>query len=976
MTFLPIVERELRVAARRRSTYGMRMKIAGAATLAFAACFVASQIAPSVPFGKTLFSGLSGLCLVYCLAAGRLMTADCLSREKREGTLGLLFLTDLKGYDVVLGKLAATSLDGFYGLLAVFPLLAIPLLAGGMTNGELWRTALVLVNTFLFSLAIGLFVSAVCRDEQKAMAGNFGLLLLLAAVPPAIDGMIMMSGVRPRPMIHNFFYSCPVYSFWQCADVEYKKSPSHFWWSICITFNLTLLLVLLACRVAPHAWQDKPVSSRSLRQKGSRRWRWWREGRLEKANAFRRRLLDVNAYFWLAARPYLKVSYVWTCMLCMGIWWIFTTMIVGHIDEAVNFGMAFILNGMLKLWIVAESGRQFAEDKSSGAFELLLSTPLSVADVVRAQWLALRRQFLKPVVAAVILELVLMFSISYIRQEDRAQAWSIWLAGIIMFLADILTVSWFAMSAALTQKNHDRATLKTAAFVLALPWLLFAAVKPATHLWIILVSRKPWEPEWTYYLAWWFGLGISLDLLFLLRARRRVLTSFRRLALESLAAKSHSDSTQASQKISQERKPPLRAKLRRLAIVGVALLAVGAGAVLWAMRAFHVDLPDPVVVSISRGNQPLRVFAGQGGFLFILPDGTLWRWVHPLGRDTTLFHPEQIGTNRDWVQASVMFPYAVGVRSDGTLWAWKVLAEEPIQVESSPDWVEARRGGNLILARKRDGTLWGRGDSGYLGNGPAPAVVANGQARPMGRVMIHGMQQVGTNHDWKAISAGGSSAGVLALRENGTIWTWGDFNILAGGTWFHTNNPFPIQVCRESNWVSLNDGAWSGARNQMGEWWTFFPFSGFPGVDTPVSAIGQLTSSNSAIAALGPVFRTGWNFGMYDLHPGGTIWAAPLSWPWVPSLAQPFRFGQRSDWNSVWGGSGTLLGLTSDGTMWTWGLDFGQERHYDFGERLDLAKLAISNAFASKPTPGSYDEWQGHQAQKEPRPLLRLTVTN
>jgi ABC-type transport system involved in multi-copper enzyme maturation permease subunit len=976
MTFLPIVERELRVAARRRGTYGMRMKIAGAATLAFAACFVASQITPSVPFGKTLFLGLSGLCLIYCLAAGRLMTADCLSREKREGTLGLLFLTDLKGYDVVLGKLAATSLDGFYGLMAVFPLLAIPLLAGGMTNGELWRTALVLVNTFLFSLAVGLFVSAVCRDEQKAMAGNFGLLLLLAAVPPAIDGMIMMSGVRPHPMTHEFFYSCPVYSFWQCADVEYNKSPGHFWRSIGMTFNLTLLLVLLACRVAPRAWQDKPLSPRSLKQKGSRRWRWWREGRLEKARAFRRRLLDVNAYFWLAARPYLKVSYVWTCMLCMGIWWVFTTMIVGHNDEAVNFAMAFIVNGMLKLWIITEAGRQFAEDKRSGAFELLLSTPLSVGDIARAQWLALRRQFLKPAVAAVILELVLMFSIRYIRQEDRAQAWSIWLAGILMFLADMLAVSWFAMSAALTAKNHDRATLKTAAFILALPWLLFAAVKPATSLWIILISRKTWEPEWTYYLGWWFGLGISVDLLFLVRARRRVLTRFRQLALESLSPKSHFDSPQASPIVSPERKPPLRAKLRRLAIVAVVVLAAGAGAVLCVIRSFHVNLPDPVVVSLSQSNQPPRVFSGQGGFLFILPDGTLWRWVHPSGQFARLFQPEQVGTNRDWVQASVMFPNAVAVRSDGTLWAWAVLAGEPTQIDSGRDWVEGRAGGNLFLARKRDGTLWGRGDSGYLGNGPIPRPLVNGAGQTTDRALSRSMRQVGTNHDWKAINAGGSSAGVLGLRADGTLWTWGDFNILAGGTWFHTNNPFPIQVCRETNWVSLSDGAWSGARNQAGEWWSFYPFSGIPGANVPVSAIGQLASSNSAMAALGPVFNTNWSFGMYDLQPGGKLWATPLNFPVIPSLGQPFPFGQRSDWISVWGGSGTLIGLTSDGTMWTWGLDYGQERHYDFGERLDLVKTAISNAFSARPMRGSYDEWQGHQGQKEPRPLLRLTLTN
>ena len=35
------------------------------------------------------------------------MTADCLSEEKREGTLGLLFLTDLRGYDIVVSSSSA-----------------------------------------------------------------------------------------------------------------------------------------------------------------------------------------------------------------------------------------------------------------------------------------------------------------------------------------------------------------------------------------------------------------------------------------------------------------------------------------------------------------------------------------------------------------------------------------------------------------------------------------------------------------------------------------------------------------------------------------------------------------------------------------------------------------------------------------------------------------------------------------------------
>ena len=123
--------------------------------------------------------------VLYCLLSGVWFTADCLSEEKREGTLGLLFLTDLKGYDVVFGKLVATSLNGFYAVLAVVPILALPLLLGGVTGGEFGRMALVVVNTLFFSLALGMCVSALSRSPRKAMAMTFLLILLFTAVLPA-----------------------------------------------------------------------------------------------------------------------------------------------------------------------------------------------------------------------------------------------------------------------------------------------------------------------------------------------------------------------------------------------------------------------------------------------------------------------------------------------------------------------------------------------------------------------------------------------------------------------------------------------------------------------------------------------------------------------------------------------------------------------------------------------------------------------
>src|SRR5262245_56944565 len=117
MTFLPIVERELRVRARRKWTYRFRLFAAVAAILFVGGMLVMSQ-GFSAPgrIGKLMFVALAWAAFLYCLMEGARNTVDCLSEEKRAGTLGLLFLTDLRGHDVVLGKLMATSLNSFYGL--------------------------------------------------------------------------------------------------------------------------------------------------------------------------------------------------------------------------------------------------------------------------------------------------------------------------------------------------------------------------------------------------------------------------------------------------------------------------------------------------------------------------------------------------------------------------------------------------------------------------------------------------------------------------------------------------------------------------------------------------------------------------------------------------------------------------------------------------------------------------------------------
>jgi ABC-type transport system involved in cytochrome c biogenesis permease component len=264
MRFLPIVERELRTMARRRGTYWFRVLFAFSGVMLGAFVYLVNLQSPASDFASIFISILSGLAVVYSLFAGMIFTADCLSEERRDGTLGLLFLTDLKGYDVIFGKMAATSLRGFYALVALFPVLAIPLMSGGVTYMEFWRLVLAVTDIFAFSLAAGMFVSAVSRVARKAMLGTMLLILLFATLPMVIAAVIQIiarGGATHAAWIAMTFSPCSTLVW--VGDGSYRPYWKLFWSSAGICWGWSGLA--LASWITPRSWQDRPAGRRSLR---------------------------------------------------------------------------------------------------------------------------------------------------------------------------------------------------------------------------------------------------------------------------------------------------------------------------------------------------------------------------------------------------------------------------------------------------------------------------------------------------------------------------------------------------------------------------------------------------------------------------------------------------------------------------------------------------------------------------------------
>src|SRR5688500_688530 len=86
----PVAAREARVAARKTFSYDFRSLLAGV----FVAVAFRRIMAPAGDSaGPALLQTLGQMAFYYATIAGAFKTFDCLAREKREGTLGLLLLT-------------------------------------------------------------------------------------------------------------------------------------------------------------------------------------------------------------------------------------------------------------------------------------------------------------------------------------------------------------------------------------------------------------------------------------------------------------------------------------------------------------------------------------------------------------------------------------------------------------------------------------------------------------------------------------------------------------------------------------------------------------------------------------------------------------------------------------------------------------------------------------------------------------------
>ncbi len=171
-----------------------------------------------------------------------------------------------------------------------------------------------------------------------------------------------------------------------------------------------------------------------------------------------------------------------------------------------------------------------------------------------------------------------------------------------------------------------------------------------------------------------------------------------------------------------------------------------------------------------------KILSNEGLIYLWKADGSAW-WLHHTsqpprtgaaeGEPGTVIERMRGLDNLRWQSLARFRSLEAGVREDGTLWGWKLgppakpgpdsaYSPKLAQVGKDTDWCAVGGGHEIIVALKADGSIWTWEFSRVLDE--------------LSRLLSGPPTQLGSRRDWVAV--GNYWAGAVTLAADGSLWFW------------------------------------------------------------------------------------------------------------------------------------------------------------------------------------------------------------
>jgi ABC-type transport system involved in multi-copper enzyme maturation permease subunit len=388
-------------------------------------------------FGIALFGklNLTIFCAVWLFTP--LASADAISRERREGTLPLLRMTQLRPWEIVFGKSFVHMLRSSSLFLTMMPWLLVPVLFGGIGPRDLLMALLINLSSMFLAGSAGLLASTFSRDWIKSViwAEALALVLLLSMLSSYQIGLryALANGAKPVPARFSGFQNSNYWEWslglsrhggsieknlrlidlatsgslsvnnWMGFGPQEMQSSWQELWTTLTPYGATLwffgairllfyavvtfiVAIWLGSRYVERSWRDTPESAfiERLRKK----YLTPKYG-LARLRGSLRRSLNRNPIGWLHHYSPAARMTKWG-------WCLFLILVELYLCSNVNdlYAAQWGLGFFLVLGLLFSSAGSFRNELETGAFELLLVTPIRERQIFSGRVRGIWHQFL------------------------------------------------------------------------------------------------------------------------------------------------------------------------------------------------------------------------------------------------------------------------------------------------------------------------------------------------------------------------------------------------------------------------------------------------------------------------------------------------------------------------------------------------------------------------------------------------------
>ena len=235
----------------------------------------------------------------------------------------------------------------------------------------------------------------------------------------------------------------------------------------------------------------------------------------------------------------------------------------------------------------------------------------------------------------------------------------------------------------------------------------------------------------------------------------------------------------------------------------------------------------------------------------------------------------------------------------------------PTQVGSAGNWQAASGHAAGGAGIKDNGTLWAWGEN------------ATGELGQNDKTLRSSPVQVGTNKNWKSLQWGNNTC--WGLTSSGTLYAWGINPAGQFGSGNVTSQSSPIQIGESGIWSSVQqggNGVGAAVKKSGGLWRWGANNHGELGMNSRTYYSSPIQLGSGTWKSFGG----GTNYNI-AVDGDGKLWSMGRGGLGVlaqnddNSRSSPTQVGTGTDWASVSGGRYWAAALKTDGTLWTWGVN-------------------------------------------------------